>query len=413
MISLSTGQYIPPAVRNFEVVERKGLGHPDTMSDLIADQFSYQYSQYCRQHFNQVLNHAVDKVTLVGASTKVRLGGFEVIRPAAVLLIGKMAPGVGSLRVPLQELLRNAVESVFEFCLPDTEILNFTNLSIHNTFSAPLDRPANFYLPDSQEEAQSIGRNELGANDTVFCTGSAGESPLEALVLELELSVTAPERRKRWPAIGTDVKVMAARSADELDLTMCIPVDPMAVSAESEYKALVREVEKELEGILARSSFSTWTLHVNTKDRDGGMYLAPFGTSFGKSDIGAVGRGNRREGFISAFRPGNIEAPCGKNPLHHAGRLYTIAAQRIADGIFADNATNSAVTIVARNGAPLEQPAYVHIDLEEGAQGGDRIRSIAKSVVKDIGVITNDLLTIDPVAGYRQMAANRVPGDGQ
>ena len=407
MISVTHGQFVAPAHREFEVVERKGLGHPDTMSDLIADQFSYLYSRFCLDHFGQVLNHAVDKVTLIGASTKVRLGGFDVIHPAQVLLIGKMAPGVGAVRVPLQALLRKAVEDTFRFCLTDLSIIEFTNLIIHNTFSAAVDRPPNFYLPDSLEEARTIGRTELGANDTVFCTGSAGQSPLEKLVLDLELGVTAPERRKAWPSIGTDVKVMAVRQGSHVDITMCVPVDPIVVSTEQDYQDRVHHVTKALEEILAGSGFSSWGLNVNTKDEGGGMYLAPFGTSFGKSDCGAVGRGNRREGFIAAFRPCNIEAPAGKNPLHHAGRLYTIAAQHIADAVFEQCGRNSASSIVARNGAALVRPAYVHIDLEGDASQDEQIRRIAASIVEDIPSITKNLVSTDPVASYATFAASR------
>src|SRR5690348_14072502 len=85
----------------FEVVERKGLGHPDTISDLLADQFSYLYSKVCLERFGCILNHAVDKVVIMGAATKVRFGYFEVIEPLRVMLIGRIAIGIGNDRLPL------------------------------------------------------------------------------------------------------------------------------------------------------------------------------------------------------------------------------------------------------------------------------------------------------------------------
>ena len=38
-----------PGIDNteFEVVERKGIGHPDTLCDTIAEKVSQAYSQYC------------------------------------------------------------------------------------------------------------------------------------------------------------------------------------------------------------------------------------------------------------------------------------------------------------------------------------------------------------------------------
>ncbi|SDT83348.1 methionine adenosyltransferase [Streptomyces sp. TLI_053] len=415
MFSSTTDQFVSPARRRFEVVERKGIGHPDTMADLIAEQFSYLYSSYCRTAFGQVLNHAVDKVTLIGASTKVRLGGFTVIEPAEILLIGKITPGVASERVPVHDLLRTAVDQVVRFSLPDDEILRHTNLVVRNTFSSAVDRPENFYLPDSRTQAHRIGTEELGANDTVFCTGSAGRSPLEELVLRLELAVTAPAARSAWSSVGTDVKVMAVRCGDDVDVTMCVPVDPRAVTERADYEKALGVVTEALTEVVAGSGFPVARLHVNTKDVDGGLYLAPFGTSFGKSDCGAVGRGNRHEGFIAAFRPANVEAPAGKNPLHHAGKLYTLAAQRIADDIHRTLARDSAVAVVARNGAPLTEPAYVHVDFDGGAAEAEAAEVIAAQVIAGIPAISEALITRDPVSQRRTEAeALRpvVPGRG-
>ena len=42
-----------PSIDNteFEVVERKGIGHPDTLCDTIAEKVSQAYSQYCLEHY--------------------------------------------------------------------------------------------------------------------------------------------------------------------------------------------------------------------------------------------------------------------------------------------------------------------------------------------------------------------------
>ena len=34
-----------------EVVERKGIGHPDTLADLVAEMFSKKYIEYCLNEF--------------------------------------------------------------------------------------------------------------------------------------------------------------------------------------------------------------------------------------------------------------------------------------------------------------------------------------------------------------------------
>jgi S-adenosylmethionine synthetase len=43
-----------------EVVERKGLGHPDTICDALADTLSRNLCREYRSWFGEVLHHNVD-----------------------------------------------------------------------------------------------------------------------------------------------------------------------------------------------------------------------------------------------------------------------------------------------------------------------------------------------------------------
>ena len=58
--------YKDPEDRNIEIVERKGIGHPDTLADKIAEECSRIYSLYCMEHFGCILHHNVDKVYIGG-----------------------------------------------------------------------------------------------------------------------------------------------------------------------------------------------------------------------------------------------------------------------------------------------------------------------------------------------------------
>ncbi|HER5065896.1 TPA: methionine adenosyltransferase, partial [Streptococcus pyogenes] len=42
-----TNGFYDPSHLSYEVVERKGLGHPDTLADGIAEQIEIDYSLYC------------------------------------------------------------------------------------------------------------------------------------------------------------------------------------------------------------------------------------------------------------------------------------------------------------------------------------------------------------------------------
>lgn len=49
----------------YEKAERKGLLHPDTLSDHLASELSRAYSRYTIKNFGFILHHNFDKVGLV------------------------------------------------------------------------------------------------------------------------------------------------------------------------------------------------------------------------------------------------------------------------------------------------------------------------------------------------------------
>ena len=55
-------QYVNPEEKDFEIVERKGVGHPDTLADALAEEISRVYSKYCLEKFGAVLHHNIDKL---------------------------------------------------------------------------------------------------------------------------------------------------------------------------------------------------------------------------------------------------------------------------------------------------------------------------------------------------------------
>ena len=59
-------------------------------------------------------------------------------------------------------------------------------------------------------------------------------------------------------------------------------------------------------------------------------YLSLTGTSAEDADSGQVGRGNRANGLIAFSRPTGGEATAGKNPVAHAGKVYSVLSHRLA-----------------------------------------------------------------------------------
>ena len=62
-----------------EMVERKGLGHPDTICDILAENLSKELCRFYQKHFGLVLHHNVDKGLLFGGRSRPAFGGGEIL----------------------------------------------------------------------------------------------------------------------------------------------------------------------------------------------------------------------------------------------------------------------------------------------------------------------------------------------
>ena len=116
-------------------------------------------------------------------------------------------------------------------------------------------------------------------------------------------------------------------------------------------------------------------------------------------DDGAVGRGNRINGLITPFRSASLEAPAGKNPISHVGKIYNIMAFLTAREIVTQvpEITEAQIYLLSQIGHPLDQPlmatavvrtgsepltAYIQraaIDIiDQQIQGSPRIRQLLR-----------------------------------
>ena len=76
---------IPP----IEVVERKGIGHPDTLADGISESISRSLSQFYLDEFGQILHHNVDKVLIIAGKSVPEFGGGSILKPPSVIVGGR------------------------------------------------------------------------------------------------------------------------------------------------------------------------------------------------------------------------------------------------------------------------------------------------------------------------------------
>ncbi len=188
-------------------------------------------------------------------------------------------------------------------------------------------------------------------------------TPTEQLVLDLEQFLNSGDFKARYPETGEDVKVMALRRDQELELTVAMPLLARFVHSEGDYFARKDAIRREMERFVGeRGGFASAAINYNALDRPGsglaGIYLTLLGTSAEDADSGQVGRGNRANGLIAVARPLGTEAVAGKNPLSHVGKIYNILAHRLARDIYqrVEGVQEAYVYLVSRIGDPVDRP---------------------------------------------------------
>jgi S-adenosylmethionine synthetase len=362
-----------------EVVERKGLGHPDTICDAVAEALSRSLCREYRQRFGAILHHNVDKALLCGGSAAAAFGGGTVTRPIDIYLAGRAVSAVGTEVIPISRI---AVESSRAWLDANLHALDAQrHVRIHD-----LIRPGSQDL--RMLFARREGRDVALANDTSVGVGYAPLSPLERLVLAVEKRINGRDRAGDNPAWGEDVKVMGARCGDRVQLTVSCAMIGRHLAHMDDYLTEKAALEKLAHGIAAEHGFAECEVAVNVADdlATGSVYLTVTGTSAEAGDDGQVGRGNRVNGLITPCRPMSLEAAAGKNPVTHVGKIYNVITRGIAEALVATvpEIARAQCLMVSRIGAPVSEPAIMHIKLatRNGAPA-DGLRTRVEEVAAD------------------------------
>lgn len=361
-----------PLAAGIEMVERKGLGHPDTICDALAEELSRALSRFYLDRFGVILHHNVDKALLVGGAARPAWGGGSVEEPIEIHLAGRAVTRAGDVDVPVEELATESARAWLRANLRHLDVLRHVRLHVR-------------VRPGSMELAELFAAERDGgaplANDTSFGAGHAPLSPLEQAVLDVEHELNAPSFRDRHPAHGEDVKVMAARDGDAVSLTVARAFVDRHLRSQDDY-LLACEVAANAARAIAARAFEAPAVAVNASDEPsrGRVYLTVTGLSAESGDDGQVGRGNRVNGLITPLRPMTLEAAAGKNPVSHVGKLYNVAARRIAAQVVEqlDGVTAAELLLVSRIGAPITDPHLAAARL--AVRSGVRLASVSARV---------------------------------
>jgi S-adenosylmethionine synthetase len=313
----------------FEVVERKCLGHPDTLADGISEAISRSLCKNYLDEFGGILHHNVDKVLIIAGKSAPRFSGGTILKPPSVV-VGGRASRMGKKTV--SEIIEDATATHFK-------------KTLRNMHQFQVEPRVEEGAP---ELASLIGR---GANDTSIGVGFAPISNTERLVLDLEEVV------RGVPAAGEDIKLMAVRIGDKLTLVVAAAMVSRFLSSREDYDEAKAAIHEAVMKKARADHAGEVEVFVNCADSGENIYLTVTGTSIEMGDDGATGRGNRGNGLITPMRPMTMEAIAGKNPVSHVGKIYNVMAQKAAIEIAGlDGVEEAYVTIVSKIGSPISQP---------------------------------------------------------
>ncbi len=97
----------PVSEQELEIVERKGLGHPDHICDAVMNEVSISLSREYIKRYGIVMHHNIDKALLAAGAVRRNFGGGEVKRPM-LMVFGDRATYEGPSRhiQPKRKILR-------------------------------------------------------------------------------------------------------------------------------------------------------------------------------------------------------------------------------------------------------------------------------------------------------------------
>jgi len=332
----------PVSDQKIEIVERKGIGHPDSLTDAICESASRILSNYYIEKQGFICHHNLDKGLLVGGVSNPVFGGGEIIESPTAIVAGTAT--IIERIDDIKKLIYEEVDKYFDSTLRFADKLNpHIMVNIH---------PGSHALVDIFKR---FSKGEIPpANDTSFGVGFAPMTQLETTVLKVENFLNSKEIKIKFPSIGEDIKVMGSRNDDNTNLTVAIAFVGKFLSSLEEYYDQKEKIRELLEGKFKTDGMK---VYVNTCDTKESIYLTVTGTSWEMGDDGQVGRGNRANGLITPCRTMSLEAVAGKNPVTHVGKIYNLKAQEIANEINdLFKVREVQVQLLSKIGCPINDP---------------------------------------------------------
>lgn len=392
----------------FEVVETKGKGHPDNICDTLAEKISAAYSNYCVEHYGVILRHMIDKLSILGGGSKVKFGGGEMIAPIKLLINGRFTDRFQQEKIDYMTIVTKTIKNYFKELFPLLDVEKFLEIVdnthhnegpgvVYNNDDSTKNERKKFFEVVNKNDF-SRHNNHFRCNDTSTTVSYYPMSNLEITVLEIEQTLNSHEYKKKYPWTGSDIKVMGIRKNKKIEITSCVPLISHYVKDLEDYINKLKLIKEDIYKIvLSHFNDTEIEIYINTRDNyeNNDMYMTLIGSAVESGDEGAVGRGNRSRGVIPFSRNFSMEAPCGKNPVYHTGKLFTAIGDKISKEIYDKYGIENVVYCTSKMGDSIEEPWNVSVELNKTttAKIKREINKIVQEQIKNHYKITEKIIS--------------------
>ncbi len=368
--------------QHVEIVERKGLGHPDSICDGVAESVARALAQTYLDRFGTLLHFNTDETQLVAGTAAPAFGGGEMLEPIYLLVVGRATKEYDGQRIPTERVALEAAREYLDEQIPHLDV--------------GTDIIVDVKLGEGSGDLQSVFGEDGTvpmANDTSYGVGHAPLTETEQIVLNTEQYLNGAYQEEH-PEVGQDVKVMGKREGDHIDVTVAAAMIDQYIADMDDYKTAVGNVQTAVSELATEYTDRDVTVHVNTADNyeEGAIYLTTTGTSAEQGDDGSVGRGNRANGLITPNRPMSMEATSGKNPVNHIGKIYNLLSTEIAESVASevDGIRQLQMRLLSQIGQPIDHPhvADAKVITEDGSELDELRDDIAEIIDRELADVT-------------------------
>ena len=380
MSLIINNNYRDPNNDDIEIIERKGIGHPDTLADKLAEECSRAYANYCMEHFGCVLHHNFDKLYIGAGCFRYEDGKTNMYSKFKVRLNGRASNTMNGESIDIPSIVIPVIKKYIKSVMPRVDVDNELDILINCTQNT---KEPKWFSPRDINDVPDA--KELFANDTSLCVSHYPPTYCENLALQIEQFFWEYEDCYPTPKfndIGQDIKVMVSRINKDVTVTICLPVYSDVFKDKEEYVSIVKKYEDMInEYIKQYPNPDNYNVKIEINrifNGDYRIYSLIKGSCIECGEEGVVGRGNNSQGLIPSNRQHTMEAPSGKNERYHTGRVLSFVSEKFIKRICEECDLKGTVFVLTRNKNHLLDPflSYVSVDKEVSEDTKDRIEEI-------------------------------------